>query len=213
MISRQTTELSNSDKIAPVTKPTYPVPIILIFTNLYGRTYIKCSLLHIVTVELVVKKRRPINKKEARYIKAGIQLEHNLDMDIKAGKYEMGKIENFDVLISKGNIIALIKGNSVFLTVRGLLVNDVKTGWVQVDMGAVPFVCNGANTMSAGINDVSPEIIKGQYVWIREENHHKPLAIGLSLMDAEEMLMSEKGKAIKSLHYIGDKIWNYGVKD
>ena len=166
-----------------------------------------------MTVELVVKKRRPINKKEARYIKAGIQLEHNLNLDIKAGKYEMGKIENFDVLISKGNIIALIKGNSVFLTVRGLLVNDVKTGWVQVDMGAVPFVCNGANTMSAGINDVSPEIIKGQYVWIREENHHKPLAIGLSLMDAEEMLMSEKGKAIKSLHYIGDKIWNYGVKD
>ena len=36
------------------------------------------------------------------------------------------------------------------------MANDVKTGWVQVDMGAVPFVCNGANTMSAGINDVSP---------------------------------------------------------
>ena len=32
------------------------------------------------------------------------------------------------------------------------------------------------------------------------------VAIGLSLMDAEEMLKSEKGKAIKSLHYIGDKI-------
>ena len=72
---------------------------------------------------------------------------------------------------------------------------------------------NGANTMSAGINDVSPEVAKGQYVWIREENHHKPLAIGIALMGAEEMLTSEKGKAIKSLHYIGDKIWNYGIKD
>ena len=166
-----------------------------------------------MAVELVVKKRRPINKKEARFIKEGILAAHNLDMPIKAGKYEIGKIDNFDILISKGNIIALIKDTFVHFTVRGLLANSVETGWVQVDMGAVPFVCNGANTMSAGINGVSPEIVKNQYVWIREENHHKPLAIGLSLMDAEEMLKSEKGKAIKSLHYIGDKIWNYGIKD
>ena len=67
--------------------------------------------------------------------------------------------------------------------------------------------------MSAGINVVSPEVVKGQYVWIREENHHKPLAVGITLMDAEEMLTSQKGKAIKSLHYIGDKVWNYGIKD
>ncbi len=166
-----------------------------------------------MAVELVVKKRRPINKKEARFIKEGILEAHNLDMPIKAGKYEIGKIDNFDVLISKGNIIALIKDKLVHLSVRGLLTNSVETGWVQVDMGAVPFVCNGANTMSAGINDVSPEIIKGQYVWIREENHHKPLAIGLALMDAKEMVTSGRGKAIKSLHYIGDKIWNYGIKN
>ena len=163
--------------------------------------------------ELIVKKRRPINKKEARSIKEGISSTHNLEMPISAGKFEIGKTDNFDVLISKGNIIALIDNNLVHLAVRGLLINSVERGWVQVDMGAVPYVCNGANTMSAGINDVSPEVAKGQYVWIREENHHKPLAVGVALMDAKEMLMSEKGKAIKSLHYIGDKIWNYGIKD
>ena len=163
--------------------------------------------------DLVVKKRRPINKKEARFIKEGLSRIHNLDMPIVAGKYEIGKTDDFDVLISKGNIIALIDDKVVHLSVRGLLSNSVVSGWVQVDMGAVPYVCNGANTMSAGINDVSPEVVKGQYVWIREENHHKPLAIGIALMDAKEMLTSEKGKAIKSLHYIGDKIWNYGIKD
>ena len=166
-----------------------------------------------MATELVVKKRRPINKKEARFIKEGILISHNLDLPIEAGKYEIGKTEDFNILIFKGNIIALIGDDWVHMTVRGLLANAVENGWVQVDMGAVPFVCNGANTMSAGINDVSPEIIKGQHVWIREENHHKPLAIGVALMDAKEMLTSEKGKAIKSLHYIGDKIWNYGIKD
>ena len=163
--------------------------------------------------ELIVKKRRPINKKEARSIKEGILSTHNIEMPFSAGKFEIGKTDNFDVLISIGNIIALIDNNLVHLAVRGLLMNSVERGWVQVDMGAVPYVCNGANTMSAGINDVSPEVVKGQHVWIREENHHKPLAIGVALMDAKEMLMSEKGKAIKSLHYIGDKIWNYGIKD
>ena len=163
--------------------------------------------------ELIVKKRRPINKKEARSIKEGILSTHNIEMPISAGKFEIGKTDNFDVLISKGNIIALIDNNLVHLAVRGLLMNSVERGWVQVDMGAVPYVCNGANTMSAGINDVSPEVVKGQHVWIREENHHKPLAIGIALMDAKEMLMSDKGKAIKSLHYIGDKICNYGIKD
>ena len=166
-----------------------------------------------MAVELVVKKRRPINKKEARFIKEGIFEAHNLDMPIKAGKYEIGKIDNFDVLISKGNIIALIKDKLVHLSVRGLLTNSVETGWVQVDMGAVPFVCNGANVMAAGINDVSPEISKSQFVWIREENHHKPLGVGRALLDGKEILESKQGKAIKALHYIGDKIWEYGVKD
>ena len=64
-----------------------------------------------MAVELVVKKRRPINKKEARFIKEGILAAHNLDMPIKAGKYEIGKIDNFDVLISKGNILHLLKTN------------------------------------------------------------------------------------------------------
>ena len=59
-----------------------------------------------MATELVVKKRRPINKKEARFIKEGILISHNLDLPIEAGKYEIGKTEDFNILISKGNIIA-----------------------------------------------------------------------------------------------------------
>ena len=60
---------------------------------------------------------------------------------------------------------------------------------------------------------ISPEISKGQFVWIREENHHKPLGVGRALLDSNEILEYKQGKAIKALHYIGDKIWEYGVKD
>lgn len=162
---------------------------------------------------LVVKKRRPINKKEAKKIKQGLLDSHNMEFPIKAGSYELAMGENFDVVIQNGHIFALILDEIVHLSVRGLLSNTPQTGWVQVDMGAVPYVCNGANVMSAGINDASPEIVAGQYVWIREESQHKPLAVGLSLSNSQDMLNSDKGKAIKALHYFGDKVWEYGVKD
>ena len=163
--------------------------------------------------QLDIKKRRPINKKEAKRFNKLLKEAHNSDFSFSAGKYETAISKDFDVIISQGHIIGLILGDVAHLSVRGLLTHNPETGWIQVDMGAVPFVCNGANVMSAGINAVSPEIVKGQYVWIREENHQKPLGVGKALLDAEEILSSNKGKAIEALHYIGDKIWEYGVKD
>ena len=162
---------------------------------------------------LVVKKRRPINKKEAKRIKQGLFDTHNLDLPISAGNYELATSRNFDVVIQHGHIIALVLNDQIHLSVRGLLSHTPQTGWVQVDMGAIPFVCNGANVMSAGINEASSEVVEGQYVWIREENHHKPLAVGKALLSSDDMLTLDKGKAIQALHYIGDKVWEYGVKD
>ena len=166
-----------------------------------------------VANNLVVKKRRPINKKEAKRIRQGLLNTHNMEFSIKAGEYELAKADDFDVIIQNGHIFALVVDDVTHLSVRGLLSITPQTGWVQVDMGAVPYVCNGANVMSAGINDASSEVVEGQYVWIREESQHKPLAVGKSLLSSQEMLNSDKGKAIKALHYIGDKVWNYGVKD
>ena len=166
-----------------------------------------------MSTPLVVKKRRPINKKEAKVFNLKLSEAHELDFNFTAGKYEKGLCEDFQVLIQNGNVIALIVDDIYHLSVRGLLNYNPIKGWVQVDMGAVPYVCNGANVMSAGINDASKEIVKGQYVWIREESHHKPLGVGRALLDRNEMLSLDKGKAIQAFHYIGDKIWSYGVKD
>ncbi len=79
--------------------------------------------------------------------------------------------------------------------------------YVTVDMGAVPHVVNGADVMVPGIVEVWEGIRKGDVVWVRDEKYHKPLCVGISLMDAEEILKSERGKAVKNVHYVGDKIW------
>tara|TARA_B100000941_G_scaffold95842_1_gene66678 strand:- start:314 stop:823 length:510 start_codon:yes stop_codon:yes gene_type:complete len=168
---------------------------------------------YLVVNQLQVKKRRPINKKEAKRFNKMLESAHNIHLSLSAGKYETAISKDFDIILDKGLIFGLILEDMAHLSVRGLLSNLPETGWVQVDMGAVPFVCNGANVMAAGINDASTEVVKGQYVWIRDEKHKKPLGVGKALFDAKYMISAEKGKAIEALHYIGDKIWDYGVKD
>ena len=76
-------------------------------------------------------------------------------------------------------------------------------------MGAVPYLCNGADTMSAGINDTANSISEGDIVWIRDETNAKPLAVGVALISGEDMLSSTQGKAIKVIHYLSDPIWNF----
>ena len=41
--------------------------------------------------------------------------------------------------------------------------------------------------------------------------HKKPLAIGWSLLDGKEMASANKGKGIKTLHWIGDELWEMEI--
>jgi PUA domain protein len=44
-------------------------------------------------------------------------------------------------------------------------------------------------------------------VWIRDERNRKPLAVGQALVTGAEMASKKPGKAIKSLLFVGDKLW------
>jgi PUA-domain protein len=77
-----------------------------------------------------------------------------------------------------------------------------------VDMGAVKFVCNGADIMSPGIVRYEGEFQKGDVIVVVDVTHGKPLAIGETFFDSEKAKATKKGAAIKNLHYVGDKVWN-----
>jgi PUA domain protein len=77
---------------------------------------------------------------------------------------------------------------------------------VIVDMGAVKFVCNGANIMRPGIMHLD-DFKKSDLVIVIDETHRKSLAIGLSRFDGEIMRNFEKGPVITNLHYVGDVFW------
>ena len=81
-----------------------------------------------------------------------------------------------------------------------------KFPYVQVDMGAVKFMCKGANLMRPGIKKFT-EFSKDDIVCIVEESQNKFLAVGKSLVNSSELDNMNKGEILKNLHYISDKAW------
>ncbi len=113
------------------------------------------------------------------------------------------------VLVGGVPVAIYIDGVPV-LTVRGLLKFKPTKAYVEVDMGAVPFVTKGADVMCPGIVTADPAIEIGGLVWVRDTKNKKPLAIGKAIIKGTEMVRTNKGKAVKTLHYVGDEIWQVG---
>lgn len=113
----------------------------------------------------------------------------------------------YDVIFVGGQVLAIVAEGEPFPTVRGLLSMTAGRRYVTVDMGAVPHVSNGADVMAPGIVDADPSISRGDLVWVRDERNLKPLAIGKALMEGSQMVELRKGKAVKTIHHVGDALW------
>lgn len=124
------------------------------------------------------------------------------------------KVEKKDNIIFINDKQAFTEIDSeVIPTLKFLLNNFKNTGkaflkTITVDMGAIKFVCNGADIMRPGITKVDDGIIAGDIILIVDETHGKPLAIGKTTLSKEELLETKEGKVIKNLHWIGDDVWN-----
>ena len=117
------------------------------------------------------------------------------------------------LLIREEEAIALILDDAIAPTVRGLLAFPADRRFVTVDMGAVPFVYNGADVMAPGIVDADPSIGPGDFVWVRDEKNRRPLAVGRAIMDGPTMAREERGKAVETVHHVGDDLWRLGEED
>ena len=80
---------------------------------------------------------------------------------------------------------------------------------IVVDMGAVPYVCNGADIMAPGVCKITGEFKENDLLLIIDERHDKPLAVGIALFDSQSMRKIEHGKIVKNIHYISDNIWSF----
>jgi len=126
-------------------------------------------------------------------------------------KFEIAETDDeYDVVLVDNEPVLFLIGEKVFPTVKGALKLESKRNRVVVDVGAVRAISKGADIMCPGIVDADTEIQKGDFVIIVDEVHNKPLAIGRALISGEDM-MGDKGKAIKSIHHVGDSMWRLEV--
>ncbi len=158
---------------------------------------------------LEYRKRRRIRRKEARKLAEEIRDRWGDCPFSEENQVDLAESGEFQLIFSEGIIVGLIYDGMAFLTLRGILACNPTKGYATVDMGAVKFLYNGADVMAPGIVEADPEIKEGEPVWVREESHKRPLAVGIALLDGRTMVESKKGKAIKTLHHVGDKIWKF----
>lgn len=129
---------------------------------------------------------------------------------------EMPKIKNVkvhqildDAQIITGAGIKILKVDDDYLPFLSETEALEKFPAVTVDMGAVKFMCKGANLMRPGIKEFG-EFEKDKLVCIVEESQHKFLAVGKSMVSSSELETMEKGEVIKNIHYISDRFWETG---
>jgi PUA domain protein len=160
---------------------------------------------------LKIKNRHSLKTKDIRKIQEELIKEFDDKFIDNKSRVEIGDIDEKKLVFIDGTPCFLFQDSKIIFTIQGLNKFSLKRNFVVVDMGAVKFVTKGANVMAPGIIDADENIKENDQVWICDENHHKPLAIGIALISGEEMIKNNKGKAIKTLHYVGDNIWNYTI--
>ena len=114
-----------------------------------------------------------------------------------------------DAQLITGKGVKILKINEDYLPFLSETEMLEKFPNVMVDMGAVKFMCKGANVMRPGIKSFS-EFEKDRLVCIIEESQHKFLAVGKAMVSSSELETMDKGEVLKNLHYISDKFWEIG---
>ncbi len=162
---------------------------------------------------LKVRRRTRLRRKEVESWFGRLAADFGMRMPADETPVDQADAGTMRVLIRDEVPIALVLGEAIAPTVRGLLAFPAGKRFVTVDMGAVPFVYNGADVMAPGIVDADPAIRTGDWVWVRDEKNGRPLAVGRAIMDGPAMAREERGKAIETVHHVGDDLWRLGEED
>ncbi len=159
------------------------------------------------TMALRIKNRHRLKEKEARELIAKLKTKTGIDSFDPSKAVDVGTLEDIQVVLVDDNVDFFYHKDQLVPTVEGINRCQPQTHRVVVDMGAISFVTKGADVMTPGIVDADPGIQKDDIVWVCDEKYHKVLAVGIALVTGEEMRLKHPGKAVKTLHYVGDRLW------
>ncbi|HDS59646.1 MAG TPA: RNA-binding protein [Thermoplasmatales archaeon] len=155
---------------------------------------------------MALKRRHPVRHKDIAPVIE--QLQETLGCTIAhQHRAESAEWEGQEVILLNGRLDIVMLEDQAFLALSGINKHRPTRRQVTVDRGAVPHVLNGADVMAPGITDADPAIQEGDLVWVRNPEG-TGIAVGRALLSGPEMVAGSKGKAVKSLHHLGDDLWN-----
>jgi len=161
-------------------------------------------------VDKRMRRRTPVRLKQIRDVSDDLSSWIGHDVDL-SGFLEQAHYQETDLILVGRVPLAMrieVGGQMAWYpTLRGISEWQVERSWVAVDDGAIPFLKNGADCMGAGIQIADPSLGVGDFVWIRDQETGGPIATGIALVGGGEMMSMTKGKAISTIHWIGDDLW------
>ncbi len=155
-------------------------------------------------------RRHFLKEKEAR--KLLFDFSHMLKTEVEQllgsePRIEMNENEDAKIFILNGKPLLASSSGKLFPTLAfGEVFPFISK--IVVDMGAVPYVCKGADVMAPGVVNVRGEFQENDLVVVVDERHDKPLAIGLALFNSQDVKNMKHGKIVKNIHHVGDNIWS-----
>jgi PUA domain protein len=147
-----------------------------------------------------------LSKSDSSYLTQIIQKKWPSSIVPKIKSFKVYEIEKDKRILEYENFMAIQVNHDTILPFIGRNEIIEKFPSVNVDMGAVRFVCNGAKIMRPGITKFDT-FYKGDIVGVKDEIYKKTLAVGIALEDSKIASNNSKGYVIDNLHYISDKFW------
>jgi len=145
-----------------------------------------------------------ISKSETSKILEQINSQWKIELP-KQKNIKTHEVDEKGVIITGDGITAVKIGDDILPFLDDIPILE-KFPYVTVDMGAIKFVCKGANVMRPGITKFS-EFESGEIICVIEESQKKFLAVGKAKMSSNELENTNKGEVIKNMHYISDDFW------
>jgi len=145
-----------------------------------------------------------ISKSETSKILEQINSQWKIELP-KQKNIKTHEVDEKGVIITGNGITAVKIGDDILPFLDDIPILE-KFPYVTVDMGAIKFVCKGANVMRPGITKFS-DFESDEIVCVIEESQKKFLAVGKAKISSNELENTNKGEVIKNMHYISDDFW------
>ncbi|HZY93561.1 MAG TPA: DUF1947 domain-containing protein [Candidatus Bathyarchaeia archaeon] len=150
--------------------------------------------------------RTILKERESKPLLEQLKKIHGFEELSHKSRVELQRVKDSEIVLIDGEPVAVKTRNRIVPALVNTSVLE-KMPRVTVDMGAVPHVAGGADIMAPGIRKIQGSFAENDLVAIVDEKYGKFLAVGSSMLTAEALGVTKKGKVVLNLHYVGDEVW------